>query len=409
MSSASQKLEKYFRRIMGVLPESFVSSEPTSLLFVFFGTIGLDLISKLSPADVDEFTEWVYDHQIRARKGFNKGCGFRGSSYLIGSTTVQQTNSAYDCSHVTMVYNALCILLTLGDDLSRVDRASVLQGISALQCDDEPGLFRASLLSPERDMRFIYSAVASCYILDGLDVIDRDAIISFIDRCCTYEGGFGQLPGLEAHAGATYCAVASLALLDALHTILPPKSRRRDRLIKWLISLQGKGFHGRMHKPDDTCYTFWVCASLRLLGCESFVDRTEILKFAASAWDDMLGGIRKYPDPAYPPDPLHTYLCLSGLACLKAPRLFDPGNPSTTMTVPAGDGNTSGDLPTSQADHALTHFECFQTLFAQTLHPVRPELNVTESTFNRLKELHRRWRVHEKQPIANKLSLENFD
>lgn len=93
-------------------------------------------------------------------------------------------NSAYDCSHVTMVYNALCILLTLGDDLSRVDRASVLQGISALQCDDEPGLFRASLLSPERDMRFVYSAVASCYILDGLNVIDRDAIISFIDRSC---------------------------------------------------------------------------------------------------------------------------------------------------------------------------------------------------------------------------------
>lgn len=26
-----------------------------------------------------------------------------------------------------------------------------------------------------------------------------------------------------------------------------------------------------------------------------------MLKFAASAWDDMLGGIRKYPDPAYPP------------------------------------------------------------------------------------------------------------
>lgn len=79
------------------------------------------------------------------------------------------------------------------------------------------------------------------------------------------------------------------------------------------------------------------------------------------------------------------------------------------MTVPAGDGNTSGDLPTSQAGHALTHFECFQTLFTQTLRPVRPELNVTESTYNRLKELHRKWRVHEKQPMANKLALANFD
>ncbi|TPP57678.1 Geranylgeranyl transferase type I beta subunit [Fasciola gigantica] len=378
MALASQKLEKYFRRIMGLLPESFVSAEPTSLLFVFFGTIGLDLISKLSQTDVEEYTDWVYDHQIRANKESSERCGFRGSSYLVGNVIGQKAvqNSPYDSSHVTMVYNALCILLTLGDDLSRVDRASVLRGISALQCADEPGLFRASLLSPERDMRFIYSAVASCFILDGLNELDQDAIISFIDRSYTYEGGFSQLPGLEAHAGATYCAVASLTLLDALSIVLPPNSRRRDRLIKWLVSLQRQGFHGRMHKPDDTCYTFWVCGSLR-----------------------MTGLLRPYFS-----DPLHTYLCLSGLACLKTPDFAHPENPSATTALPVGDGRTSGGVPNSESGEAAIEPECLQALFTQVLCPIRPELNVGESTYMRLKKLHKEWRILSSEPVLNELA-----
>uniref|UniRef100_A0A183B7K8 Geranylgeranyl transferase type I subunit beta n=1 Tax=Echinostoma caproni TaxID=27848 RepID=A0A183B7K8_9TREM len=118
---------------------------------------------------------------VPSHSGYDAHCGFRGSSY-VSRLADQKTNSPYDCGHVTMAYNALCILLTMGDDLSSVDRRGVLNGITSLQCKDEPGLFQASLISPERDMRFVYSAVASCFILDGLDVLDKDAIISFIDR-----------------------------------------------------------------------------------------------------------------------------------------------------------------------------------------------------------------------------------
>lgn len=39
----------------------------------------------------------------------------------------------------------------------------------------------------------------------------------------SYEYGIGQGPGQEAHGGSTYCAVASLALLDKVHECFSPK------------------------------------------------------------------------------------------------------------------------------------------------------------------------------------------
>ena len=39
----------------------------------------------------------------------------------------------YDGSHVAMTYTALAMLLILGDDLSRVDKEAVLEGMRSLQ------------------------------------------------------------------------------------------------------------------------------------------------------------------------------------------------------------------------------------------------------------------------------------
>jgi len=43
---------------------------------------------------------------------------------------------ADDVAHVTMTYNAIQILLILGDDLSRIDRRAVLKGLAHLQNPD---------------------------------------------------------------------------------------------------------------------------------------------------------------------------------------------------------------------------------------------------------------------------------
>ena len=41
-----------------------------------------------------------------------------------------------DGGHITMTYSALATLVILGDDLSRVDRSSIMDGIQKLQVAD---------------------------------------------------------------------------------------------------------------------------------------------------------------------------------------------------------------------------------------------------------------------------------
>ena len=76
-----------------------------------------------------------------------------------------------------------------------------------------------------------------------------------------------------------------------------------------------EGFNGRPDKKDDTCYTFWVGATLKLLNEEPPFANAQILHcldFVLSTQDGITGGLAKWPEIS--PDPLHTYLGLAGLA-----------------------------------------------------------------------------------------------
>ncbi|KAG5452686.1 Geranylgeranyl transferase type-1 subunit beta [Clonorchis sinensis] len=383
-SCLPKKLSAYFRRVTGILPDSMTSLDATRLVVLYFGVGGLAIIKEQDEPRVKDCIEWIYSHHISTQDTRLCHGGFRSVLYTSQMPSFAKNDlvsSSYDCSHVTMVYAALCTLLILGDDLSRVDRHSVLSGVAALQCEDIPGLFRAALISPERDMRFVFSAVASCYMLNGLDYLDREAIVSFIGDSMTYEGGFGNLPGLEAHAGATYCALASLSLLGRLHSFLPRESRVYDRLVKWLVKLQAEGFHGRPQKDDDTCYTFWVCASLKLLNAQDLIDQGALLKFIARCWDQVIGGIRKYPSPGCVADPLHSFLALSGLSCLKA------------QTVAAVESNhlESSDPDKSTSERSMEPLDQFRWLHVNKLEPILPELNIPEVAHRHLRRIHQSW------------------
>lgn len=74
--------------------------------------------------------DWVYSHQVTPKAGSELACGgFQGSS------TLNVKDSAPDCGtidykwgHLAMTYTGLAILITLGDDLSRVNRKAVIEG-----------------------------------------------------------------------------------------------------------------------------------------------------------------------------------------------------------------------------------------------------------------------------------------
>ena len=61
--------------------------------------------------------------------------------------------------------------------------------------------------------------------------------------------------------GSTYCALASLVLMNRLNTLT---SDQLEKIKRWCIFRQKSGFHGRPNKPVDTCYSFWVGASLKV-------------------------------------------------------------------------------------------------------------------------------------------------
>lgn len=114
----------------------------------------------------------------------------------------------------------------------------------------------------------------------------------------------GQGPGLESHGGSTFCAVASLYLMNELHNVLTKD--QIDKLRRWCLMRQTSGFQGRPGKPSDTCYSFWVGATLHMLDSGHLIDPVENREFILSTQDDSIGGFAKFYDTRA--DPLHTYL-----------------------------------------------------------------------------------------------------
>jgi len=205
-----------------------------------------------------------------------------------------------------MTYVALALLLILGDDFSRVHRQTVIDALKLLQL--ESGNVSACYGGCESDMRYIYCACCVCYMLNDWSGLDKDKIVGYIIRSQSYDYGIAQGPFEESHGGSTFCAIASLALMGRLDAI-PDK----NKLLKWLVNRQELGFNGRPNKLTDTCYSFWVGASIGLLGHFDLITEKLTRSFTLSC-QRPIGGFAKWPDAGQPPDVLHTYFALCGLS-----------------------------------------------------------------------------------------------
>nr|CDS31937.1 geranylgeranyl transferase type I beta subunit [Hymenolepis microstoma] len=348
-------------------------------------------------------------HMMPTAEYGSKRCGFRGSSFIGAplhlnvdydgdSENISRKSLPlpYDSCHVTADYSALISLLVLGDNLDRLNRQAIIEGIKSLQ-HINGNLINASLFCPEFDPRFIFSAVASAYVLDLLDQLDLDTFENFMMGCLTYEGAFGSSPKLEAHAGITYCVLASLKLMNRLDKVFPVGSFKRQKLINWLLSRQNGGFNGRRHKDADACYTFWVGASLRMLEVQQYVEKETLLKFICSTYDPIVGGFMKSPD-GDSVDHLHTYMALSGLSCLFINQPT-PQNPDgdTSHLVESMEKINLDEASNSQLVRILDQ------LVQNDLVPIVPELNIPLSAFLRLKAIALRWLVSGRRLFATVL------
>lgn len=167
-------------------------------------------------------------------------------------------------SHLAATYAAINALVSLGtlEALSVVNRESLLNFVVSMKLPD--GSFRMHR-GGEIDVRAVYCAIVVAKItniqLPAKDLFEGTA--EWILTCQTYEGGFGGCPGMEAHGGYTFCAVAALILLGKLRLV------NEDALLRWLLCRQMAvegGFQGRTNKLVDGCYSFWQGACFCLLG-----------------------------------------------------------------------------------------------------------------------------------------------
>jgi len=133
-------------------------------------------------------------------------------------------------------------------------------------------------------------------------------------------------PGNESHGSACYLAVSSLWLMGRLD-----KLRNRDKLINWLINLESIGFCGRPHKLEDSCYTFWIGGTLKLLGVlEEIVEMNHVRSFVIDC-EGKTGGFSKWNNSDA--DPYHTHHSIFGLALLRLDQNLPEVHPALGISM----------------------------------------------------------------------------
>lgn len=304
-----QRHVKYFTACLNSLPDAYNKLDTNRMTLVHFAVQALDLLGALPDdytcfeeddtkhaiLDKHAIIEWIYGLQM-------PDGGFCGGSFL----GPNHHNHSY--GHIAMTYTALCTLAALGDDLSRVNRKGVLESVANLQRDD--GSFQCIAVGSEHDMRFLYCACVICHLLNDWSSLNKDKAVSYIESCIAYDGGISLLPGQEGHGGSTFCAVAALLLMDCLSDTLD-KDGRRQRLIHWCTHRQVGGMQGRPNKAEDTCYSYWIGATLTLLGKNDLLDHEQLQNYVLSCQTKM-GGFSKILG-AYP-DILHAFYSMSYLS-----------------------------------------------------------------------------------------------
>ncbi|XP_053694696.1 geranylgeranyl transferase type-1 subunit beta [Sabethes cyaneus] len=341
---------KYFVRFLNILPARLASHDSTRVTIAFFAVSGLDVLDALyllSDSFKKDIINWIYKLQVIPKPGSRPCGGIQGSNTLnIANPPDCCGLDAYRWGHLAITYTGIAVLAALEDDFSRLDRKAIIAGVAAVQRDD--GSFSATIDGSEHDMRFVYCAAAICAMLNDWGKVDKQKMADYIVKSIRYDYGISQHYEMESHGGTTFCAIAALQLSDQLDVLTPSV---KEKIIRWLMFRQEGGFQGRPNKPVDTCYSFWIGATLKILGAFELTSYKDNRQYVFSTQDKTVGGFSKWPGSHT--DPFHTYFGLCGLSFLQEPGL----------------------------------------------QPVVPSLNISQRAFERLKQLHAAWELEAQSDV----------
>ncbi|KAF9903819.1 hypothetical protein EC991_003267 [Linnemannia zychae] len=223
-------------------------------------------------------------------------------------------------AHLATTYAAINTLAIIGtkEAYDVVDREKLLEFLLSVKQKD--GSFTMTV-GGEVDVRGSYCAMSAATITNIVTPELTANAAEFIARCQTYEGGIGGFPGVEAHAGYSFCGLAALELLGRTDIL------NLDTLTRWSsarqMSMEG-GFQGRTNKLVDGCYAFWTGGIFPILGkmletagqdadaLDFVYDRHGLQEYLLVACQSKTGGLRDKPSKSV--DYYHTCYCLSGLS-----------------------------------------------------------------------------------------------
>lgn len=333
LSFDTQRHIRFFASALHQIPAPYAKLDTNRLTLVHFAVHALDLLNVWdNPELLQEYRldkqriiDWIYDCLLLEG-------GFQGGTYA-GPLEEQNENeictetppalrssSPYHRPHIAMTYCALLTLLVL-DPLHGWDRlpdkSAILEHVRSLQRPD--GSFGCIQDPSEQDMRFLYCACSISYLLNDWSGINVDRAVEYIQSCRAYDGGIALVPGQEGHGGSTFCGLAALVLMGRLDTL-----ERKEELIHWCVHRQVQGMQGRPNKVEDTCYSYWIGGSLKLLGHDHLLEHAPLQTFILSCQSPQMGGFAKTPGVV--PDILHSFyslawLCLSNNSNLPIHRL----------------------------------------------------------------------------------------
>ncbi|MEN2496606.1 MAG: hypothetical protein MHMPM18_001105 [Marteilia pararefringens] len=220
-----------------------------SLLFYNLHTIDLlQCRDQLSEQTISKITYLLDQLQSKEEGGFSSAVG-----------EIPDSINSYFC------INILAILDT-EEAFKLINKPLMFKFLSSLRIGD--GSFLSNRIG-DIDLRCIYCALVIAKILD---LPDQDILfentVQYILKCQSFSGGFSSNPGSEVHSGYTYCAVASLVMLDSLDKC--DITSLRNWVLKRSRTIEG-AFTGRAGKSFCTCYTLYVGSIIKIIN--NFMNR----------------------------------------------------------------------------------------------------------------------------------------
>ncbi|CCF75346.1 geranylgeranyl transferase type-2 subunit beta [Babesia microti strain RI] len=216
-------------------------------------------------------------------------------------------NSPGHESHLIPTHYAVLVCILL-EKMDMIDVDKTTEFVLSLQNVD--GSFNGDS-SMEADTRHSYSALAILTLLKKIQKVDLELSASYILSCMNHDGGFGWTPNGESHAASAFCSVAALSLSNRLYRI------DRDRLGWWLCERQTStgGFNGRHQKLPDVCYSWWISATLYILGRQEWFNRAKLIEFILESQNTETGGISHKPGNIS--DVFHTFFGIATIYLIK--------------------------------------------------------------------------------------------